>query len=169
MSEQKMIEIAQEALGDHGIEDPLLAVGQFTPRGTSGASFAGGMIGGGAGDIAGDLAGGVGLGAGMVAAGRAHAEASGLPQFMLVGVSDSTVYGMPGRSRSKKPEGILFAVPREGLTVKVNQRVNVRVLELIQDETGAKIELEGNRIPLTHSKDVLDVLSRMPEEGGGDT
>lgn len=59
----------------------------------------------------------------------------------------------------------MFAVPREGLTAAVHQRVNVRVLELIQDESGARIELEGSRIPVTHSKDVIDVL-RAASHGG---
>jgi hypothetical protein len=65
---------------------------------------------------------------------------------------------MHSRSRRTEPDEILFAVPREGMTAEVHQRVNVRVLELIQDETGSRIELEGNRLPITHSKDVLDVL-----------
>jgi hypothetical protein len=30
--------------------------------------------------------------------------------------------------------------------------VNVRVLELIDSATGSRIELEGNRLPVTHSK-----------------
>ena len=38
------------------------------------------------------------------------------------------------------------------------RRVNVRVLELIDTATGSRIELEGNRIPLTHSKDVIHDL-----------
>lgn len=42
--------------------------------------------------------------------------------------------------------------------MKVHQRVNVRILELIDQATGSRIELEGNRIPLTHSKDVIDAL-----------
>jgi hypothetical protein len=36
--------------------------------------------------------------------------------------------------------------------------VNVRVLELIDNASGARIELEGNRLPVTHSKDVIHVL-----------
>jgi hypothetical protein len=36
--------------------------------------------------------------------------------------------------------------------------VNVRVLELIDSATGSRIELEGNRLPVTHSKDVIDTL-----------
>jgi hypothetical protein len=36
--------------------------------------------------------------------------------------------------------------------------VNVRVLELIDEASGSKIELEGNRLPITHSKDVIDEL-----------
>jgi hypothetical protein len=34
----------------------------------------------------------------------------------------------------------------------------VRVLELVDEDTGSRIELEGNRIPLTHSKDVIEAL-----------
>jgi hypothetical protein len=36
--------------------------------------------------------------------------------------------------------------------------VNVRVLELIDNASDARIELEGNRLPLTHSKDVIHIL-----------
>jgi hypothetical protein len=50
-------------------------------------------------------------------------------------------------------------VPREGIEVKVHQRVNGRVLELIDSESGSQIELEGNRLPITHSKDVIAELS----------
>ncbi len=53
----------------------------------------------------------------------------------------------------------MFKLPRAGLTAKVHQRVNVRVLELIEDASGSRVELEGNRIPLTHSKDVINVLT----------
>jgi hypothetical protein len=38
------------------------------------------------------------------------------------------------------------------------RRVNVRVLELIHDESGSRIELEGNRLPVTQSKDVIEGL-----------
>jgi hypothetical protein len=40
----------------------------------------------------------------------------------------------------------------------VHRRVNVRVLELIDEATGSRIELEGNRLPVTHSKNVIDLL-----------
>ena len=40
----------------------------------------------------------------------------------------------------------------------MHQRVNVRVLELIHEDTNSNIELEGNRLPLTHTKDVIDEL-----------
>jgi hypothetical protein len=41
----------------------------------------------------------------------------------------------------------------------MHQRVNVRVLELIDTASGSRIELEGNRLPITHSKDVIEELS----------
>ena len=40
----------------------------------------------------------------------------------------------------------------------MHQRVNVRILEPVDEDTGSRIQLEGNRIPLTHSKDVIEAL-----------
>ena len=158
MSEEKMLEAVQAALDDRGIDDRLEAVGQFNPRGHTGGGFAGGLIGGDVGGVAGSLGDAVGTAAGYAAGTRAAGAASGLPDWMLVGVSPTTVYGFAGRSRSKEPTDLVFQVPRDRIEVKVHQRVNVRVLELIDDSTGSRIELEGNRIPLTHSKDVIEHL-----------
>ena len=158
MSEEKMLEAVQAALDDRGIDDRLEAVGQFNPRGHTGGGFAGGMIGGDVGGVAGSLGDAVGTAAGYAAGTRAAGAASGLPDWMLVGVSTTTVYGFAGRSRSREPTDLVFQVPRDRIEVKVHQRVNVRVLELIDDSTGSRIELEGNRIPLTHSKDVIEHL-----------
>ena len=158
MSEEKMLEAVQAALDDHGIEDKLEAVGQFNPRGHTGGGFAGGFIGGDIGGVAGSLGDAVGTVAGYAAGTRANDAASGLPDWMLVGVSEANVYGFAGRSRSKEPTELVFQVPRERIEVKVHQRVNVLVLELIDESTGSRIELEGNRIPLTHSKDVIELL-----------
>ena len=165
MSERKLVALAQAALDDLGIDDTVVVAGQFEPRGRSGAAFAGGMLGG---EIAGDLGGavvqGIGLGAGMAAGQAAHQAGSALPAMMIVAASESTVYGLHARSRRKEPDAVVFAVPRAGLTAQVHQRVNVRVLELVQDETGARIELEGSRIPVTHSKDVIEVLRAAPSD-----
>ena len=38
-------------------------------------------------------------------------------------------------------------------------RVNVRTLELVRPETGSRIELEGNRLPITHSNDLIKYLA----------
>jgi hypothetical protein len=158
MSEEKMLDAVQAALGDHGIEDKLEAVGQFNPRGHTGGGFAGGLIGGDVGGVAGSLGDAVGTVAGYAAGTRAADATSGLPEWMLVGVSATTVYGFAGRSRSKEPSELVFQVPRDRIEVKVHQRVNVRVLEPIDDSTGSRIELEGNRLPITHSKDVIEHL-----------
>ena len=76
---------------------------------------------------------------------------------MVVGVSETTVYGFAGNRAH--PHGLVFRVPREGLEAKVHQRVNVRVLELIETNSGSRIELEGMRLPITHSKDVIQELT----------
>src|ERR1700742_1624962 len=148
MSEQSMVELAQQAFDHLGIADTVLDVGQFLPRGRSGAVAAGGLLG----DELGGTAGAIGFGAGMLAGGAAASAASGLPRMLLVAVSETKVYGLHARSRGSEPDSILFTLPRDGLVANVFQRVNVRVLELIHDETGVKVELEGNRLPITHSK-----------------
>jgi hypothetical protein len=157
MSEERIVEVVNEALASAGIDDTVIAAGEFNPRGHSGAGFAGGLIGGDLGDAIGSPAGGIGAAGGYIAGTRAHDEASGLPEWMVVGVSETTVYGFAGRR--SHPKALAFRVPREGLEANVHQRVNVRVLELIETESGSRIELEGNRLPISHSKDVIEVLS----------
>jgi hypothetical protein len=157
MSEEKIVEVVNEALASAGIQDTVIAAGEFNPRGHSGAGFAGGWIGSDIGGSMGSLGDSIATVGGYVAGTRAHDAATGLPQRMVVGVSQTMVYGFAGNRAH--PKALAFTVPREGLQAKVHQRVNVRVLELIETESGSRIELEGNRIPLTHSKDVIHALT----------
>jgi hypothetical protein len=158
MSEERMVELVQKALRDRGIDDQVIAVGQFNPRGHTGGLFVGGLLGSDAGGALGAIGEGVGLGAGSIAGMHAADASSGLPANMLVGVSETTVYGFAAHTRRAEPTDLAFQVPRSDVEAKVHQRVNVRVLELIDDESGSRIELEGNRLPVTHSKDVIEVL-----------
>ncbi len=160
MSEQSMLELVQGALRESGIEDELIAVGQFNPRGHTGGLFAGGMLGSEAGGIIGGTIGSnVGMATGWIAGKHAADQASGLPSNMLVAVSADNVYGFDAPSRRAEPRGMVFRLPRSKLEVKVHQRVNVRILELIDSDSGDAIELEGNRIPVTHSADVIKLLT----------
>jgi len=159
MSEERMLELVQEALAARGIDDRVVAVGQFEPRGHTGGLFVGGLLGGDAGGLLGSVGEAVGTGAGALAGMRAADAGSGLPDQMLIGVSETTVYGFAAPTRHSEPTALAFQVPRAGVTAKVHQRVNVRVLELIDDASGSRIELEGNRLPLTHSKDVIEHLA----------
>lgn len=156
-----MVKAVQAALETHGVDDTIEVVGQFEPRGSTGSMFAGGMIGSEVGGAFGELGDGVGLAAGAIGGRAANAESRGLPREMLVGASESTVYGfkMGGGGRRKEPHDLVFRVPRDALTVKVHARVNVRILELIDPETGSKVELEGNRLPITHSHDLIKYLA----------
>jgi hypothetical protein len=158
MSEETMVELVQRALEARGIDDRVEAVGQFNPRGHSGGMFVGGLLGGDAGSAIGGVGESVGVSAGSLAGMRAADAASGLPDKMLVGVSATTVYGFAAPTRHTEPTALAFQVPRDGVTAKVHAGVNVRVLELIDDESGSRIELEGNRLPVTHSKDVIEAL-----------
>jgi hypothetical protein len=157
MSEEKIVDAVNEALAAAGIEDTVVAAGEFNPRGHSGAGFAGGLIGGDVGDSIGGLAGGIGTAGGYLAGTHAHDAATGLPERMVVGASETTVYGFAGNRAH--PKALAFRVPREGLEAKVHQRVNVRILELIETDSGSRIELEGMRLPITHSKDVIEELT----------
>lgn len=157
MSEQAMIDMVQAALNDIGLDDQVLAVGEFEPRGHSGGAFLGGTLGSEAGSAFGGVGEAVGTAAGFVGGQRVADAESGLPASIIIGVSDTMVYGFAGR-RSRLTSGVLFQLPRSGLTATVHQRVNVRVVELIDGSTGSRLELEGNRLPVTHSKDVIDLL-----------
>jgi hypothetical protein len=157
MTEEKIVDVVNEALAAAGIEDTVVAAGEFNPRGHSGAGFAGGLIGGDVGDSIGGLAGGIGTAGGYLAGTHAHDAATGLPERMVVGASETTVYGFAGNRAH--PKALAFRVPREGLEAKVHQRVNVRILELIETDSGSRIELEGMRLPITHSKDVIEELT----------
>ena len=159
MSEQKMVGLIEGVLRAHGVEDEVVAAGQFNPRGHTGGLFVGGIAGGDIGGILGGRGEAVGVGAGSLAGTRAADAAAGLPSKMLVGVSATTVYCFAAATRHSEPTARAFQVPRAGLTVKVHQRVNVRILELIDEASGSRIELEGNRLPVTHSKDVIDALT----------
>jgi hypothetical protein len=158
MSEDRMVELIQDALAQRGIEDQIVAAGQFNPRGHTGGLFVGGLVGGDAGGLIGGVAESVGTAGGALGGMKANDAASGLPENMLVGVSATTVYGLAATTRHSEPTAVVFQAPRESITARVHQRVNVRVLELIDDETGSRIELEGNRLPVTHSKDVIEAL-----------
>jgi hypothetical protein len=152
MSEESMERSVQEALAREGIAVEVLAAGQFSPRGHSGSLFMGGM----AGDSLGGIAGAVGSVAGMAGATQATDAARGLPDHMVVGVTADSVYGFAGAMKAGPPA---FQISREHLKAVVHQRVDVKVLELIDEESGSKIELEGNRLPITHSKDVIAELT----------
>ncbi|GAB3791009.1 hypothetical protein [Nocardioides ungokensis] len=159
MAEDEMIAIIETALRESGVPEEVAAAGQFMPRGHTGSMFAGGLVGDSLAGSAGGVADSVGTVGGSLAGAHAHDAASGLPSKMLVGVTATHVCGFGAATRHSAAGPIVFRVPRETLQVKVHHRVNVRVLELIETTTGSRIELEGNRIPLTHSKDVIEALA----------
>jgi hypothetical protein len=158
MSEQTLVRNVEAALRELGVHDEVVAAGQFQPRGHTGSMFAAGMIGD---SLAGGTGGGpdsVATAGGALAGARMHDAASGLPTNMLVGVTATHVYGFDAAHRSSPAGALVFSVSRSRLEVRVHQRVNVRILELVDGSTGSSVQLEGNRVPLTHSKDVIDVL-----------
>ena len=158
MSEERMVEIAEKALVDLGVPESVEAAGQFLPRGHTGSMFAGGFLGDGLTDMAGGLVNSAATVGGALAGAHIHDAASGLPDQMLVGVTSTHVCGWAQAHRNTDAGGLVFRIPRRDLEVKVHKRVNVRILELMETSSGARIELEGNRIPLTHSKDVIQAL-----------
>jgi hypothetical protein len=156
MSEESMERSVQEALAREGIADEVVVAGQFSPRGHSGALFLGGMAGDSLGGIAGAAGRAAGSVAGMAGTTEANSAMSGMPEHMVVGVTADDVYGFSGATKAGAP---VFKVSRAGLSANVHQRVDVRVLELVDEASGSRIELEGNRLPLTHSKDVISELT----------
>lgn len=156
-----MVAALQAALDDQGIDDRIEVVGEFEPKGASKAMILGGMLGSSIGGEFGNLGDAVGLGVGFAAGRRGNADGAGLPKSLVVGASATTVYGFKTarRGRNHEPEVLLFRIPRSDLEVHVKGRVNVRLMELVDTTTGAKVELEGNRLPVTHSHDLMEHLA----------
>lgn len=155
MKEREMVQAVQTAVTRLGVDDEIRAVGIFEPRGHSGSMFAGGLIGS---EVGHDLAGSVATVGGALAAQHLHDAATGLPQYMFVGVSDATVYGFEKQRGHHEAGRLVFRTERAGLDVEVHGRINVRVLELIHSDTGSKIELEGSRLWNQHTGDVIHAL-----------
>jgi hypothetical protein len=159
MSEQELVERVHETLAESGLEEEVLAAGIFFPRGHTGGMFAGGLAGDSLGGTLGGPASSVGTAGGAIAGGHAVDAASGLPERIIVAVTPSAVLGFDStRDHGRRPTELVFNLPRTGLTHKVHQRVNVRILELVDDATGASVQLEGSRVPTLHTGDVFKAL-----------
>ena len=158
MSEEAMVKSIEDALVLLGVPEEVEAAGEFQPRGHTGSMFAGGLIGDTLGGGLGSIGDSVATVGGGIGGAKVHDAASGLPEWMIVGVTPTHVCGFAAAHRRRDVGALVFRVPRAQLDVKVHRRVNVRVLELIDPDTGARIELEGNRLPVTHSKDVVQAL-----------
>jgi hypothetical protein len=153
VNEEEMLHRTQEALERSGVQDTLVAAGMFMPRGHFGGAFAGGLVGDSL------LGGGVGSAGGALAGMKAVDAASPMPERCFVGVSESRVYGFDTeRDHGRAPTEMVFNVARETLEVKVYQRFNVRVLEMIDGPSGGAIELEGPRLPGFHAGNVFHAL-----------
>jgi hypothetical protein len=152
---REMLSRAQGALERQGTDERVEAAAIFLPRGHFAGAFAGGLIG----DEL--LGGGIGAAGGALAGMKAADAAAPTPERCMVAVTAAKVYGFDTeRARGgRMPTRAVFAVDRAALQVKVHQRVNVRVLELIGAD-GAAIELEGPRMPGFHVGSVLDALRR---------
>jgi hypothetical protein len=82
MSEEAVERAVQQALAREGIDEQVLAAGQFNPRGHTGSMFVGGLAGGEAGELGGSVGEAVGDVAGAAGGMRANAASSGMPQWM---------------------------------------------------------------------------------------
>jgi hypothetical protein len=161
MNEQELIERSAEVIARAGTAEEVVAAGIFNPRGHTGAMFAGGLIGDSAGGPLGNLVSSIGTAGGALAGAKIHDAASGLPEWLVVAVTPTSVVGFD-TDRRRRPSGIIFRLPRAALETKVHQRVNVRVLELIHRDSGDSVELEGNRVPMLHTNDVIKALRAAP-------
>ena len=157
MNEQELIERTSAVLAEHGAGEDVQAAGIFNPRGHTGSMFAGGFLGDGVAGTAGGLVSAIGTVGGALAGAKVHDAATGLPEWLVLAVTPASVVGFDTDSR-RRPTRPIFRFERSELETKVHQRVNVRILELIHKESGATVQLEGNRVPMLHTKDVIKAL-----------
>lgn len=154
MSEARMVELMQCALKARGIEGEVIAAGQFNPRGHTAACSSAVWPVAKSGDAR-RRGSGRGLDHGN-ACRRAPLRAPG---------QDA---GRPFRHdrvrlrralQTRPAHCSCLSGPACGPHGQVHKGLNVRVLELIDEATGSRVELKGNRLPATHSKDVIQALS----------
>ncbi len=156
MSVERIVEVADEALASAGIQETVSAAGEFNPTGIR-VRIRGWLdrsdVGGSMGSLADDV---LTVG-GSVAGTRAHEAAVGLLERIVVGVSQrwSTGFAAAAPTRRRSPCGCRGG----GLQAKVHQGVRVRVLALIDVDSGSGIELETMRLPITHLMDVWKQLT----------
>ena len=84
---------------------------------------------------------------------RACVLANDLDVDLLGGMGDVLRDDLAGAALVLRAHGVRFGYENHPET---DPR---RVLELIDGASGSRIELEGNRLPITHSKDVISELS----------
>jgi hypothetical protein len=160
----------------HAVGDDIIAAGIFQARGATMKIMAGTAAGSTGGDLLGGAGGSLGVGIGALA-GVAASGHDGLYRW-LVAVSPTRVYVFVPEGATSSPGGqsteirkgeihLLHAFAREHLEVTAKSRVNVRVLILEDLPTGEKIELEGNRIGWSHSKEVIQALVAHDHESAG--
>lgn len=157
MNEQELVERSAAVIAEAGVAEEVVAAGLFNPRGHTGAMFAGGFAGDSVGGGFGGLGSSIGTAGGALAGAKAHDAAAGLPEWLVVAVTPASVLGLDTDKR-RHPARVIFRLARERLDTKVHQRVNVRILELVDRETGASVQLEGNRVPTVHTGDVFKAL-----------
>lgn len=170
MSEQDLIDLAQQAVGD---ADTVLAAAWFQPRGTSGGTIAGMEAGG----LASDMVGGGATGAVLQMAGTMIGFKKGrdsggfdkdpttgmythrVPMASLLAVSATNVYAWKvGRDGVHRAAGeLLFALPRDEVEINVRSRVAVRTFEVLHESASEKWEFEAGRLG-SHVKFVLDAM-----------
>ena len=158
MAEEQMVEIVESALRELGVPEEVTAAGQFMPRGHTGSMFAGGLVGDSLTGSLGGLADSVGTVGGSLAGAHVHDASTGLPGTMLVGVTPTHVCAFDSRSRHKRPGRSSSGCPGSGSGWRFTSGSTCGSWSSWTRSTGSRIELEGNRIPLTHSKDVIEAL-----------
>lgn len=154
-------------VASHAVDDDIIAAGVFQARGATLKIMAGATAGSVAGDMAGGIGDVVGIGVGSILGNRSSGH-DGVFRW-LVAVSPTSVYVFEPSAHTSSPGGqaseirrgevqLIHRFDREHLEVTVKSRVNVRVLILEDIPTGEKIELEGNRLGWSHSKEVVKAL-----------
>lgn len=163
-----------------GIDDDILAAGEFQKRGAS-AKMTEGMIAGqvlsgllpGHGDahFAEDMAGMV---AGQQIGARAGTDEDGYFRWLLA-VSPTKLYilvsanpegGLKTQAKDILKGGVVLqhTIDRQDLEVTVKARYSVRVLILDDTATGGHWELEGYRFGRYHAKDVIHELIKHEDD-----
>ncbi len=161
---QKMVDLAREATGD----GEIFVAGDFQPKGMVWKRAAGAAAGSIAGGAVSDSNWGSAAGAaGGLAIGTLASSGKGVPPKCVLAASPEKLYLLAASHGQgmllAKHLDLLETFDRSAITVTLKNRMSTRTAVIEDEQTGARIEVEGLKLGFHHMNDLLNLLEEQDD------